>query len=86
MAYLYKYIYKGHDHVRYALQDGAQSENTAVDEIAKYISTRYVGPTEAAWWLLGYTVNRRQPAVEVLPVHLPGEQNVVYDPRYETAE
>ena len=73
MAYLYKYIYKGHDHVRYALQDGAQSENTAVDEIAQYILTCYVGSAEAAWRLLGYTVNRPHPAVKVLPVHLPGE-------------
>ena len=37
MAYLYKYIYKGHDHVRYALQDVAQTENSAVDEITQYI-------------------------------------------------
>ena len=37
MAYFYKYIYKGHDHVRYALQDVAQTENSAVDEIAQYI-------------------------------------------------
>ena len=37
MAYLYKYIYKGHDHVRYTLQHGAQTENSVVDMIAWYL-------------------------------------------------
>ena len=73
MAYLYKYIYKSHDHVRYTLQHVAQTENSAVDEIAQYILAHFVGSAEAAWQLLGYIVNRRQPVVEVLPVHSPGE-------------
>lgn len=44
-----------------------------IDEIREYINGRFLPSTEAAWRLLGFNITSKEPSVEVLPVHLPGQ-------------
>ena len=75
IMYLYKYLYKGPEIVRYGIQVGADSS----DKIECYKRARYISATDAAWRIMGFHVNRRDPAVRTLPVHLPGQDFVLFD-------
>lgn len=70
VKYIHKYIYKGHD--RATLEQ-------EIDEVKAYIDARYVSANEAIWRLLRFKLHREVPSVERLPVHLPGQQNVVFN-------
>jgi len=48
-----------------------------IDEIKQYLDCRYVSPCEACWNIFLFPIHGRNPAVERLFFHLPGEQ-VVY--------
>ena len=64
IPYLYKYIFKGPDHVQVAVHTN--------DEIKDYQYSRYISSSEASYRFLGYHIHpRRDPAVAGLPVHDP---------------
>lgn len=69
VKYIHKYIYKGHD--RTTLEQD-------VNEVKAYIDARYVSANEAVWRLFRFRLHEEKPSVERLPVHLPGQQNVVF--------
>ncbi|GJX03277.1 DNA helicase [Tanacetum coccineum] len=49
-----------------------------IDEIQNYIDGRFVCPHEACWRILKYDIHGRQPAVQILSVHLEGMQPVTF--------
>nr|GEW52371.1 hypothetical protein [Tanacetum cinerariifolium] len=84
IKYLFKYINKGPDRVTAMIQVGdrdneAPSNIEVVDEIKDYYDCRYLSACESSWRILKYKFVYRTPAVERLPFHLPGQQQVVYD-------
>ena len=46
------------------------------DEIQWYVQGRYIGPTEAVWWLFEYDTHGESPTVIYLSIQPPGEQPV----------
>ena len=80
IKYIYKYVYKGHD--RTTMEFG-----TCVDEIKQYLDARYVSACEASWRLYFFELQKQEPSVRRLHVHLPGQHNVAIDPeRHVNAE
>ncbi|XP_016649779.1 PREDICTED: uncharacterized protein LOC103332554 [Prunus mume] len=73
IKYLFKYINKGSDRARVVFQENKE------DEILAYLNCRYISPYEAVWRLFQYPIHSRKPSVERLPIHLPLEQNVVFN-------
>ena len=83
IKYLSKYISKGTDriiaHITRAIGEGESSNRhprRKVDEITKFQDARYIGPHEACWRILGFDIHSRQPAVQILAVHLKNMQRV----------
>nr|GEU40512.1 DNA helicase [Tanacetum cinerariifolium] len=77
IKYLFKYISKGTDKiaakiVRQVGDPPADTNNGSIqiDEIYNYIDGRFVCPYEACWRILKYDIHGRQPAVQILSVHL----------------
>jgi hypothetical protein len=60
IKYLFKYIYKGHEHViveRLRQNDNATEWNVVeVDEIKKYLDYRYVSMSKAAWRIFKFNM------------------------------
>ncbi|KAI3705431.1 hypothetical protein L1987_75668 [Smallanthus sonchifolius] len=86
IKYLFKYISKGADRVRYALTESTTATNTSnpqqsanVDEINNYVEGRFVCPHEASWRILNFPIHHRNPPVQVLAVHLEDMQNVSFN-------
>jgi hypothetical protein len=83
VKYLFKYITKGPDCANVVLRplgfshEGRDGEE-GVDEVAEYISCRYLSACEAFWRLYGFEIHVRAPAVECLEIHLPGMNRVTY--------
>ncbi|KAL3627784.1 hypothetical protein CASFOL_029147 [Castilleja foliolosa] len=85
IKYLFKYISKGSDRVRFSISK-SDSSNAAnpdtnipvMDEVKNFIDGRYICPHEAAWRILNFPIHERNPAVEVLAVHLENMQNVTF--------
>ncbi|KAL3639082.1 hypothetical protein CASFOL_016989 [Castilleja foliolosa] len=83
IKYLFKYISKGADRVRFCItrsdEAGVVDEdatNSPVNEIKNFVDGRYICPHEASWRILNFPIHERTPAVEVLAVHLQDMQNV----------
>jgi len=73
VKYIHKYIYKGPD--RATIQtDGPQ------DEIRSYLDARYISSTQACHNIFEFPMHMEYPAVYRLPVHLPGQNTVVFRP------
>jgi hypothetical protein len=72
--YLFKYVTKGPDR---AMVNASVSRN--LDEIATYQDLRSIGPSEAVWRLCEFSLSERYPAVEILRVHLPGDEYVTFE-------
>ncbi|GBM86974.1 hypothetical protein AVEN_232680-1 [Araneus ventricosus] len=79
LKYIYKYIYKRFDCANMVLSAGQVQYN----EIANYISARYVSAPEAMWRLLGSHIHDRSHAVMRLPVHLPNQKRVTFKNGHE---
>ncbi|CAB4274065.1 unnamed protein product [Prunus armeniaca] len=54
-------------------------QNKPEDETLAYLNCRYISPYEAVWRLFQYPIHSREPAVERLSIHLPLEQNIVFN-------
>jgi hypothetical protein len=85
IKYLFKYISKGPDRVKFKISkanrgdyetDGTHSECT--NEIQNFVDSRFICPHEAAWRILDFPIHHRNPAVQVLAVHLEGMQNISF--------
>lgn len=86
IKYLHKYVNKGPDYCQVQMANAqradAASQGQRVinwDEIQHYQDHRYVSSMEATWRLLEYVLSDRSHSVLVLPVHLPGQREVIFD-------
>ncbi len=75
IKYLYKYITKGPDRAKAAVVE----EGEEVDEIKDFTSWRYISAAEAIWRILEFDTCSQYPPVKALPVHLPGEDSIVFE-------
>ncbi|KAH9558543.1 hypothetical protein CY35_06G014300 [Sphagnum magellanicum] len=81
VKYLYKYVYKGHDHaeVDVAAPDGAAPAQSLMrDEIKIYQDSRYVSASEASHRLYGFDLHKEHPNVIRLAMHLKGRQTILF--------
>ena len=74
VKYIHKYIYKGPDHATAIQTDGPQ------DEIHSYLDARYISSTQACHNIFEFPMHMEYPAVYQLPVHLPGQNTVTFNP------
>ncbi|XP_071689999.1 uncharacterized protein [Rutidosis leptorrhynchoides] len=81
IKYLFKYISKGTDritmHISRPLGESsevASQSATKVDEIQNFINGRFICAHEASWRIFGFPIHHREPAVQILAVHLDGQQ------------
>ncbi|KAG1532425.1 hypothetical protein G6F49_013695 [Rhizopus delemar] len=51
-----------------------------------YLTSRYIGPTEAVWRLFEYAMHEEDPSVTSLAIHLENEQPVYFDPESSAEE
>jgi hypothetical protein len=83
VKYLFKYIYKGHDHaiVEISCQSNNGTEGNVVeaDDIKKYLDYRYVSTSEAVWRIFKFDMHERFLVVEHLQYHLPNQQMVLFN-------
>lgn len=49
-----------------------------IDEIKMYLDCRYLSAYEACWRLFQFGIHHREPAVQILVIHLPAEHNVYF--------
>ncbi|XP_071687455.1 uncharacterized protein [Rutidosis leptorrhynchoides] len=77
IKYLFKYISKGTDRVaaRISRPVDSKSQRTPqlsqpVDEIQNFIDALFICPHEACWRILNFPIHYRDPAVQILAVHL----------------
>ncbi|KAK9663635.1 hypothetical protein RND81_O263900 [Saponaria officinalis] len=59
IKYLYKYVYKGHDCVSFAVTD--ENNQVPVDEITSYQNARWLSPPEAAWRIFRFCLSEIHP-------------------------
>jgi hypothetical protein len=83
VKYLFKYVYKGHDHatVEISHQNDNATEGNVVEanEIQKYLDYHYVFASKAMWHIFKFDMHERFPAIERLQYRLPNQQMVVFD-------
>jgi len=73
MKYINKYVNKGGDCGTLQIQHGD-------NEVKQYINGRYFSAAEAAWCIFQFLVHDQHPNIVRLPLHLPHEQCVVFNP------
>nr|XP_043637916.1 uncharacterized protein LOC122608910 [Erigeron canadensis] len=86
IKYLFKYISKGVNRVKYQISShsaSTSSENperssNVVNEIDNFLDGRFVCPHEAVWRILNFPIHHRHPPVQILVVHLEGKQTVSF--------
>ena len=80
--YLYKYIFKDHDHAVIAITVDNNSlvvvDNSMTDEIRNYIDCRYIGTMEAVWRIFHFPLHNQCPAVQLLQIHLENQEPVIF--------
>lgn len=83
IKYVFKYIYKGSDVAAAKLEstsDSTPGEPQPRNECEDFMNKMFVGSMEAAWRLQEKPIVDRFPAVQALPIHLPNQQTVYFDP------
>ncbi|XP_021975391.1 uncharacterized protein LOC110870521 [Helianthus annuus] len=85
IKYLFKYVSKGSDRIRFNISKEPSSSGeteahttSEIDEIKNYVDGRFICPHESAWRILDFHIHQRNPAVQVLAVHLQEMQNVTF--------
>ncbi|KAJ1266692.1 hypothetical protein BS78_08G171500 [Paspalum vaginatum] len=93
IKYLFKYVTKGPDCAKVYIQrikDGKDapfdSESGTVNEVKEYLDCRYICEHDACWRVFGFDIHRHYPAVERMPVHLPGENFITYHAKQNMAD
>jgi hypothetical protein len=79
VKYLFKYIYKGHDHV-VAMIFGP------TNKIQEYIDARYLNIIEGVNSLLLFKKHMEWPLVIRLVIHLPRQHNVIFNENEDLAD
>ncbi|XP_024007954.1 uncharacterized protein LOC112083963 [Eutrema salsugineum] len=88
IKYLFKYITKGVDRATFIIQkegnedagtQGRGGKGKIKDEINHYLDCRYLSACEAMWRIFTFSIHHHNPAVQKLPIHLPGQQSTVFD-------
>ena len=75
ISYVLKYVNKGSDKLTFVVR----SDNATHDEIETYRTARYVSSNEAVWRILSFDIHANSPSVNILTIHLPGQQLIYYD-------
>ncbi|GJZ61535.1 DNA helicase [Tanacetum coccineum] len=85
IKYLFKYISKGTDRIvarisrnQTTAHESINRPRVVVDEIKNYLDSRYISPHEACWRMLEFNIHHREPAVQILSIHLQNMQRVVF--------
>ncbi|XP_071713193.1 uncharacterized protein [Rutidosis leptorrhynchoides] len=85
IKYLFKYISKGSDRIAARIPKplGSSSSTNAerssnIDEIQNFVDTRFICHHEAAWRIYNFLIHYREPAVQILSVHLEDMQLVTF--------
>ncbi|GKA41917.1 DNA helicase [Tanacetum coccineum] len=88
IKYLFKYISKGPDRiiakVNRSIGDTFTStgeKDIQVDEIQNYVDGCFICPFEACWRIFEFPIHCREPAVQILNVHLENAQRVTFRER-----
>ncbi|XP_022883872.1 uncharacterized protein LOC111400713 [Olea europaea var. sylvestris] len=76
VKYLYKYVYKRHDHIHFTLNK--ETNEQFVDEISNYQTTRWISPPEAMWRIFRFDLFDISPTVISLQLHTKDAQTVTY--------
>ncbi len=76
VKYLFKYVYKGHDRVKFGFSENKQEES--LDELKNYLDARFVSASESAWRILGFPMSGQHPATQRLSIHLENQQSVIF--------
>ncbi|KAF1893700.1 hypothetical protein Lal_00002215 [Lupinus albus] len=82
IKYLFKYINKWYDRITAVIEsteNGGSLNERNIDELKQYLDGRYISPSKASWRIFGFPIHGRQPAVEILYFHLPGEHPVYFN-------
>ncbi len=90
VKYLFKYVYKGHDHatVEISCKSNNATERNVVeaDEIKKYLDSHYVFASKVVWCIFKFDMHEQFPVIERLQYHLPNQQMVLFDDDYDVQE
>ncbi|XP_023754994.1 uncharacterized protein LOC111903453 [Lactuca sativa] len=82
IKYLFKYISKGVDRVHYTITNSNSATNKNnqrhLNEIQNFLDGRFICSHEAAWKIFNFVIHDRNPAVQVLAVHLENKQNISF--------
>ncbi|XP_071726453.1 uncharacterized protein [Rutidosis leptorrhynchoides] len=85
IKYLFKYISKGTDRVVAYIPRpiGCSTstdieQNSNVDEIKNFVDARFICAPEACWRIFNFPIHSREPAVQILAVHLKDMQLVKF--------
>ncbi|GJR91995.1 DNA helicase [Tanacetum coccineum] len=85
IKYLFKYISKGTDRVIMNvtkpvgdIASTSRAPNIQIDEIKNFVEARYIGPHEACWRIFDFPIHYRDPAVQILAVHLENMQQITF--------
>ena len=79
IKYIYKYVYKGHDRVTMGFGE-------SIDEVQLYLDSRYVSASEGFWRIYQFRLHDETPNIVRLQVHLPNEQNLVWNANTDSLE
>ncbi|XP_033142724.1 uncharacterized protein LOC103861187 [Brassica rapa] len=87
IKYLFKYITKGVDRATFKVQKTPEHSERSEpkkpeqprNEINEYIEGRYLSACESMWRIFVFDIHHNSPAVQKLPIHLPGEHMAVFD-------
>ena len=85
IKYLFKYITKGPDMVMVS-KEMTGRERPDLDEITQHINASWFGDTNSLWRLFEFRLNEMSPSVEMLAIHPPDEQFIVFDPNQVQTE
>ena len=80
VKYLFKYNLKGGDKATITFENEERDDAVCRNEILQFQNRRYVSSPEAAWRIFGFEVCSLKPSILRLPVHLPDQQTVLYNP------
>ena len=86
IQYIYKYIYKGS--AQADMRVGILDEHAPldegvppdVDEIGEFQTGRWVGSSEGAWRILGFSMGEMYPPIQRLSLELPNQQDIHFNP------
>ena len=78
VKYLYKYINKGPDRIMVAVTEESHNEPEERNEVQEFVNARYISASEAFWRLYEFPIHSIYPPVDKLPLHLPGEQSILF--------